>query len=509
MNAEYLLKYSALIITHRRGTQGLMAIRTKKSVATLVIAVVLLNLIASNVKITYSESNNGKIDLFTQKIPFNGDGPNQPSDTFQPQELVILYALVTYNEYPVANKLVGFQVKNPANEFQNMTIFSTSFTNETGVALFSFRIPWPAENAEEIIFGEWFAIATVDIAGNIAIDTLSFQVSWIIKITKIFTLNELLQPITKCARGEKVIFNLTIENLALASKIATITVDLQDKLSYPILHAQKDDVFEPGKSYTYILSQIPFDATIGEANIYVVAYTASPEMGGVPYCPAISSKLIISARTQFYLAVKTDPPDVVAIAGEGWYDEGFNVILHAPKYIVITSSSRFEFSHWDVDGRQNTSSLITVTMNSNHTATAHYILQYYLDVGVVPSGIVTIPGEGWYNEFENVTLTAPHVEGYTFSDWNIDGVFQKSQTNTITIFMDAPHTAIAHYRVQGAAQYFPWWSLFWYLFIPLLLALLILFALLYRRKRKKKEETFYRGWTAWYYQYNILKRKLT
>ncbi|MBS7620639.1 hypothetical protein KEJ32_00705, partial [Candidatus Bathyarchaeota archaeon] len=55
-------------------------------------------------------SSGRSIDLFTQKEPFSGKGLNEPSDSFQPQEEVILYALVTYNNYPVQNKLVAFQV---------------------------------------------------------------------------------------------------------------------------------------------------------------------------------------------------------------------------------------------------------------------------------------------------------------------------------------------------------------------------------------------------------------
>ncbi len=486
-----------------------MGPKFEKLAPALTITMLLLNFALVNTKTILADTSDKKIDLFTQKVPFDGKGFNQSSDAFQPQELLILYGLVTYNDNPIPNKLVGFQVNNPANAFQNMTVTGTSASNESGIAEFSFRIPWPFENAEEIIFGEWSAIATVDIAGDVAVDTLAFQVGWTIEIANITTLNELLKPITKCARGETVIFNLTIENIALTPKIATIIVDMQDIANYPILHAQKDDVFEPGKGYTYVTSQVPLTAIIGEATIHAVAYTAPPEMGGVPYCPAISSKLIITARAQFYLTVKTDPPDIVAISGEGWYDDGLNVVLLAPEHISITTGSRFKFYYWDIDGKFNASSSIKVTMNANHTATAHYVIQYYLGVGVVPFGIVTIPGEDWYNQFENVTLTAPPVEGYTFDDWDIDGTFQNAETNTITIFMSAPHIATAHYRSQGAAQYFPWWALFWYLFIPLLLALLILFALLYRRRRKKKEETFYRGWTAWYYQYNILKRKLT
>ncbi|MEM2105797.1 MAG: hypothetical protein QXV21_04950, partial [Candidatus Bathyarchaeia archaeon] len=114
--------------------------------------------------------------------------------------------------------------------------------------------------------------------------------------------------------------------------------------------------------------------------------------------------------------------------------------------------------------------------------------------------------EGWYDQFENVTLTAPVVEGYDFDYWKVDETAQNAGTRAITVFMNAPHNAIGYYHSIGAGAYFPWWSLFWYLLFPLALILVILLALLYRRRKKKKEDTFYRGWTAWYYCYDLRKR---
>jgi hypothetical protein len=115
------------------------------------------------------------IDLFTAKT------------LYQPQELVTLYALVTYNEAPVALKDVAFQIEGPQNVFHNVSIWRTSRTNSTGIAETSFRIIWPGENPEAITFGTWFVIATVDLFGEVINDTLTFQVHWIIEITNIET----------------------------------------------------------------------------------------------------------------------------------------------------------------------------------------------------------------------------------------------------------------------------------------------------------------------------------
>jgi hypothetical protein len=68
-------------------------------------------------------------------------------------------------------------------------------------------------------------------------------------------------------------------------------------------------------------------------------------------------------------------------------------------------------------------------------------------VGTDPSGIVTILGEGWYNASKSVSLSAPSVSGYTFLNWDVDSVSQGSGVSSITVSMNGPHTATAHYAI--------------------------------------------------------------
>lgn len=55
------------------------------------------------------------IDVFTQKAPFDGKGPNSSSDMFGPQEVVKLYALVLKCGSPLTGKLVTFKIRGPIN----------------------------------------------------------------------------------------------------------------------------------------------------------------------------------------------------------------------------------------------------------------------------------------------------------------------------------------------------------------------------------------------------------
>jgi hypothetical protein len=148
-----------------------------------------------------------------------------------------------------------------------------------------------------------------------------------------------------------------------------------------------------------------------------------------------------------FLGVQTEPASVVSIPGGGWYIPATDVVLTAPLSLDISSNTRYRFSYWDIDGisQGNGANPITVHMDSNHAATAHYITQYYLTVSTDPTAIAPIPGEGWYDESTHQTLTAQQVQSYQFNYWDVDGSSQGSQVNPITVSMNTAHLAIAHY----------------------------------------------------------------
>jgi len=80
-----------------------------------------------------SSGNSGLVvDAYTQKVPYNGIGINQPSDPFSPNEKVIIYAKVTYNGCPCINQLVTFYMLHLNSNFS--FILSNS-TDENGIAI--------------------------------------------------------------------------------------------------------------------------------------------------------------------------------------------------------------------------------------------------------------------------------------------------------------------------------------------------------------------------------------
>lgn len=229
------------------------------------------------------------LDLYTQKEPFSGKGLNQSSDTFSPQEQVVLYAYVTYNNECIVNKIVAFQIIGPPNPSKNITHIETDSTNASGIATTTFRIPWPDESPEICVFGIWTIIASVDIAEQVVQDRLTFKVGWTIEIISVRPIDQQLHHETQFAKGGFMGINVTLENIAMTKKNTTIIIAAEDEQQTPIYEIQIFDlVVEPGRKNITRKAKIPTWAAVGDANLTVSAYTALPTLGGIPYCPSRS-----------------------------------------------------------------------------------------------------------------------------------------------------------------------------------------------------------------------------
>jgi hypothetical protein len=264
---------------------------------TIILSIIVASLATSQHQLIASAANARNVDLFSNKIPCDGRGPNQTSGAFAPQELVILHTLVTYNDEPIANKLSSFVVTGPANPYQNITIIGVKTTNSSGIAEFSFRVPWPEEHAEETVFGVWHAIGTVDIADVPTTDHMDFRVGWIVRIKSITTLNDHFEPQTSFLRRSPVIFNITAESIACIPKSGTIVINVKDSMNYPIMFMELDGLtFPVGESYFQASSVIPDSARIGEAQVLTAPYTDSIPNGGMLYSPAVATTFQIITR---------------------------------------------------------------------------------------------------------------------------------------------------------------------------------------------------------------------
>ena len=267
-----------------------MNVQREKAAIILMLIIVLLGCL-TNIKPILSDNTGGKIDLFTQKEPYSGKGLNTPSDAFAPGEVVILYALVTYNEKPLQRLIVTFRVQSPINE----TFSLSSKTNASGIATINFTIPQKCMNTSEV-FGEWHALANVLINDEIFQDTLVFKVDWIIKLLSVRTIDENLTSRTYFGIEGDVGLEITLRNIAMTTRNATLAIVIQDELNVPInsLIINNFEAQPNGKIlFLYCKLHIPKWAHIGNARAYVSALTAQINESGVAYCPAVSTDFFI------------------------------------------------------------------------------------------------------------------------------------------------------------------------------------------------------------------------
>lgn len=92
-------------------------------------------------------------------------------------------------------------------------------------------------------------------------------------------------------------------------------------------------------------------------------------------------------ETQYYLTVQSDPLEITAISGEGWYNYCKTVELTAPPV------EGYDFLNWDVDGNHFSENPIQVHMDEPHTATAHYAQIPPLSASITPTTVKIKIGE--------------------------------------------------------------------------------------------------------------------
>ncbi len=164
---------------------------------------------------------------------------------------------------------------------------------------------------------------------------------------------------------------------------------------------------------------------------------------------------VASWKTQFYLTVGSDPPNVTGLNGSGWYDTGNQASFSAAAIIPASDNTRLEFDHWagDYSGQSPTG---TILMDRPKTVRAGYFAQYLLVVQYDPTSISSEYNEshaGWYTANSNVqlgpapsTINLSSVERLRFLGWVVNGAPNPSPSNTV--LMDQPRTITLSYMTQ-------------------------------------------------------------
>jgi len=230
------------------------------------------------------------IDAYTQyPYPYGGQKRLHDADAYAPQDLVIVHALVTYNRWPVQNKLVEFEIHGPTNDIYNIILYRTAFTDENGIATIDFRVDWPCEDPETIVFGTWTVYAAVDLDQIKVVDVIQFEVGWLIKITKI-TFNE-----AEYRHGWHMTVTLTYTSISEQLRPAVFTVTIYDDAGYGLgsMTMVVPSVMKGTFTVELTCFRIPKWARAGIATAYANAFTGYPTACGVPYCPEVPGTFTI------------------------------------------------------------------------------------------------------------------------------------------------------------------------------------------------------------------------
>lgn len=235
------------------------------------------------------------IDVYTEK---GGEGPGINPDTheqfeyptnwadaFAPQEEVTVYAKVTYNDDPVQNKPVAFEVKD---ETGTAVLYRTAFTNSEGIATIDFRLIWECTKVFGAKFEVWEIFASVSVSEIVAMDVCKFRYGWLVQI------DEIIAPssATKCTLVPIVV---DLNNICYTDQTVFVAVVIYDDCGVPIGFATLPDwtVFANDGLTTEMTIHIPKWAYLGTGTIYANVFTGPPQLGGVPMCPEAEALIIL------------------------------------------------------------------------------------------------------------------------------------------------------------------------------------------------------------------------
>jgi len=398
---EYLLKNSTL-------TKHLILMNTApKMLGIITIMLVLFFSLLGNIESVLSTSQGGKIDVFTQKEPFSGRGLNMSSDAFGPEEEVIIYASVTYNDYPVEMALVAFEIHGPENSLHNITICACAQTDGAGIAQTSFRIGL----ITQANFGEWKVFGSVNLASEVYLDFLSFKAGWIVEVVSIRTVNENYVEQTEFMKGSYVGIQLGLRNIAMTEKNATLLITLYDSLNIQINSTEIDDCsLQPNGSISYVTCfvLIPEWASTGDAVVCASAYTAPASHGGVPYCPEISKHFLVAYHNVAVLNVETYPTFVykgetininVTVKNWGQETESFNVNAYYNDTNLIDTFHVYNL-------QPNAETTVVFVWNTSYVAEGSYQISAYAE----PVTDETFISDNLYvNGFVKIGTTLPMI----------------------------------------------------------------------------------------------------
>ena len=201
--------------------------------------------------------------------------------------------------------------------------------------------------------------------------------------------------------------------------------------------------------------------------------------------------------TQYYLNVNSlyGSPSPTS----GWFDSETPITASVTSpWSSGATGTRYACSGWTGTGSvssSGTATSVAFTIDAPSSISWNWQTQYLLTVRLDPTGLSPLPSVSpqgpWYDNGTLVNCTAQRIAGRVFEYWTVDGARWDPGVDTITVTMDEPCEATAHY-----VRELSWWEILLSLeslnLIIALLGLVITVALLgvaWIRTRKRRTVT--------------------
>ena len=212
---------------------------------------------------TNSTLQNALIQVFTNKGGIFASGT---SATYGPQDLLEIYALLTYQKSAVPDQYVSFSVQNTNGTIMAIT---SAITNQTGIAHVEYRLPSPDPNATQIVFGTWTITATFEVLQITISNTTTFNFNYLSNIEKI-------KIPTDIHRSQILPIELTIDTGLFATPGSELDITVFDQANVPIGSCTFINTMRM-QNFTVVdvTIAIPSWAFTGQATAYMCLLTAN------------------------------------------------------------------------------------------------------------------------------------------------------------------------------------------------------------------------------------------
>ncbi len=171
-------------------------------------------------------------------------------------------------------------------------------------------------------------------------------------------------------------------------------------------------------------------------------------------------KAVANWKTQYLLTIVTNPVGLVQPEGAGWKDSGSTATFRVAEIVTSGTGARLVFTSWSGD-YAGPSAGGSILMDGPKTIAANYRAQYLITIRYAPQSLASrlnLTGEGWHDALATVAVgTVPSqlevssVERLVLDGW-VDNGNRLGPSNTISVYMDGPHTIDLVYHRQFLLQ---------------------------------------------------------